>query len=1325
MIRKLALVLVLASAISTSINAQSVRPSLDLKLDGPKMVSVGGESLKIAGPFAKGPDGQSGLAIGGESNRLRIPAHSILAETGTIIMTFMTKPIKPASELLCRAFLTVRGESRQTLCFYQAGNQVLCFAFKNYTDSSGYRSVKPTEFNQWVQAACTWDGTTVKFFLNGIQQAEFTQPYTAKFPAGASFLHLGPYIDGATNPEPWHEDSCVIREVKVYKQALEPRQIMAAAGVKVVDIGKQYSSILTVPRVTTPPVIDGKLDDGAWQRAGAFISLIDGIKPEESFSYKDNNPRFCHDGKSLYVGFRTVFPGAYRLMKGDMRGAKDSEVWTDESFEFYLDVAGKLFRFGGNVAGGSCESRNSDDGWSGRWQYKTTLAVQIDNSMDWQGEICIPFETLGLTAPVGSEFKVNFCRTWRGLDRLGMTALAESGNYGERELYATLKMGGSDIGLLETSAGNPNFGTLEQKLQAFSGRDAAMEYTITLLSSSGAAGPRELVKKALAVKSGASLPLDVNAAIESTSFDRLLFQVKDTAAGQLLMQQVVPFKVVENYLDIVPAFSSAKVFMKPRYTLVKSKTSRKPLQLELLSPSNKALFTTTITSNNEFAVPFARVNDAGKYHAVVYALLEGKKKVFTDKAFNYDGIGPWENIIPEERVLPPFEPLTVKGQAGSFDIGMWGRVYRYGQSLLPTAITALQHPVLSAATLSVDGREATLPLTVTKAAPYRVELTGRGKTAGYDLTQSAWIEYDGLLWNTIDLTAKKALGTVTLTLDIPASIAKFFHATAAGFGAGGRRTEILDKDVAMPFWPMVWIGDQEQGLCWFAESADAWKTANANPIRIVKSNGRSALEITFADKLVKGQALRLQFGLLATPVKPLPKEYPFTMMGDPFQVQLNRQPPHEPTTAVCIIQTHNAGAGFFDLNFNGATKEDFLARAEADLDRCNKNNVIFAPYQIALFFPEEYQVVKDNLLEWQIMPENNVISVDYNRPYVYYNMCPASQAANYYLYRFKELLKTLKLKGVYFDFGTADRCSNRYHGCTGGYTILAKREFYKRIAGLLADANNGHYTICVHNSESAQIPTLTFATHFLNGEGLRQASSSTFHFGKDILDTYTIADFASEHSSLPWGVTSSIYIPADPLAPQYGGDKEGGNTPQEKYKFRMTKAAMAGALIHNTIPSDSRIHFGWYDKLIRFYEDFKVNQAEFMPYWRNSDYVRVVQGKDIYVSFYRHHDKKELLAVISHVSKEHLDQDVMVEFNPAKLGLTKLTAARELLTSPDPDYKHLYTDVPDIKGYADISRWRIPVELGDFGVEFKGLDGNCVKLALKHHSVALVKISAE
>ena len=174
----------------------------------------------------------------------------------------------------------------------------------------------------------------------------------------------------------------------------------------------------------------------------------------------------------------------------------------------------------------------------------------------------------------------------------------------------------------------------------------------------------------------------------------------------------------------------------------------------------------------------------------------------------------------------------------------------------------------------------------------------------------------------------------------------------------------------------------------------------------------------------------------------------------------------------------------------------------------------------------------------------------------------------------------------------------------------------------------------------------------------------------------------------------------------------------------MTKAAMAGALIHNTIPSSSRLHHGWFDKVVRFYDDFKVPQAEFMPYWRNSEYVQVLKGKDIYVSFYRHHDKKELLAVISHVSKAHIDQDVVVKFNLDKLGFKKLTSATELLTGPDPEYQRLYA-VPETRDCLPDSRWRIPVKLGDFGVKFQGLENDTVKLNLKNHSVAIVKISAE
>jgi hypothetical protein len=232
----------------------------------------------------------------------------------------------------------------------------------------------------------------------------------------------------------------------------------------------------------------------------------------------------------------------------------------------------------------------------------------------------------------------------------------------------------------------------------------------------------------------------------------------------------------------------------------------------------------------------------------------------------------------------------------------------------------------------------------------------------------------------------------------------------------------------------------------------------------------------------------------------------------------------------------------------------------------------------------------------------------------------------------------------------------------------------------------------------------------LNGEGLRQMSSTTFHNGKDLLDTYTRLDFAGEHSTLPFGVTSSIYVPTDPLLPQFGG----GNEDQETYRFRMTKAALAGSLVHNTLPSMSRLHYGWFDKIVRLYDAFGAPQAEFLPYWRNQAMVKVAQGKDIHVSLYRSRTTPEVLAVIAHLSPEHLDQEVVVQLDPKALGVKAWTGAQELLTAADPEYDRLYPEP---------NRIRMPIKLGDFGIENVRFAGNGVSLHLKFHSVAIVKFT--
>ncbi|MFH1970577.1 MAG: hypothetical protein ABIJ53_09700, partial [Verrucomicrobiota bacterium] len=509
------------------------------------------------------------------------------------------------------------------------------------------------------------------------------------------------------------------------------------------------------------------------------------------------------------------------------------------------------------------------------------------------------------------------------------------------------------------------------------------------------------------------------------------------------------------------------------------------------------------------------------------------------------------------------------------------------------------------------------------------------------------------------------------------------------------------------FYPSVWIGDEEHGIAWFAESAADWRTRDPQPLKIVREGKTTRLEITFADKVPAGSEFAVEFGLLATPVKPLPPNYPLNLFAGNYSVHLNQPEPRRPVTFSGIAGWGGA-PGFFDLPIGEKNSKGWQWLQE-NFNHFETNRAILTPYAAAMIIPEEYPEVTSRIAEWQKTPACHLNYTWDGKKYAWYWTCAASDAGKFFAWKFDQLLDKIPLRGFYLDFGGAFHCGNSLHGCHGRFPLLAQRRLYQRMAASFVRHGIKDYVIVVHNSESVQWPTYTHVTHFFNGEGLRQMSSTTFHDGKDLQDTYTSLEFASEHSSLPFGITSSVYVPVDPLLTKFGGGVED----QELYRFRMTKAALAGTLVHNTIPSPNRMHYGWFDKIVRIYDEFGVPTAKFLPYWRNQAMVKVLKGKDIYVSLYCSPDRPEVLAVIAHMSKEHLDQDVEVEFNPAALGLAELSGATELLTAPDPDYERLY---------AEPNRVRMPIKLGDVGVENVRFKGKRLTLKLKFHSVALVKI---
>jgi hypothetical protein len=96
---------------------------------------------------------------------------------------------------------------------------------------------------------------------------------------------------------------------------------------------------LIVQKVGEDPLIDGKLDDAAWERARevSFIRAMD---------RKQKQPRFPTTLKAVWTlegitfGFRMTEPAPDQLVR-DIKGRDDSLAWWNDNVELFLDVAGQ------------------------------------------------------------------------------------------------------------------------------------------------------------------------------------------------------------------------------------------------------------------------------------------------------------------------------------------------------------------------------------------------------------------------------------------------------------------------------------------------------------------------------------------------------------------------------------------------------------------------------------------------------------------------------------------------------------------------------------------------------------------------------------------------------------------------------------------------------------------------------------------------------------------------------------------------------------------------------------------------------------------------
>lgn len=186
---------------------------------------------------------------------------------------------------------------------------------------------------------------------------------------------------------------------------------------------------LKVPRINSAIIVDGKLDEGAWQTAetAALGRTTDGSHAKVGATVK-----VFHDGSTLYIGFSCPEPAMADLSATVTD--RDGRVYDDDSVEVFLApnaIGMPYYHFVVGAAGGVWDDRSGGKAWNEKWASGVSR-----EAASWTAEIAIPFSSLN-AAPAGN-WRANFTRNRQPGGPSYVTWSVTYGNYHNPDRYGSL-----------------------------------------------------------------------------------------------------------------------------------------------------------------------------------------------------------------------------------------------------------------------------------------------------------------------------------------------------------------------------------------------------------------------------------------------------------------------------------------------------------------------------------------------------------------------------------------------------------------------------------------------------------------------------------------------------------------------------------------------------------------------------------------------------------------------------------------------------------------------------------------------------------------------
>lgn len=298
-----------------------------------------------------------------------------------------------------------------------------------------------------------------------------------------------------------------------------------------------------------------------------------------------------------------------------------------------------------------------------------------------------------------------------------------------------------------------------------------------------------------------------------------------------------------------------------------------------------------------------------------------------------------------------------------------------------------------------------------------------------------------------------------------------------------------------PFMPSIWLGNEDCGLAWCAESDEGLNLRDPSRALTVQTRTNDVLfTATLLDhEETISNELTFEFGLQATPVKPVSFawrakarilhdiHYESAEVGTNGRCELDNIADGGAKTVVI----HDSWTKYF-----GQIVPADAVRFRKLIDACHKRGMkllVYIGYGVARNAPE----LQGKHDQWSVLP---LIPWDPSyKPEMrgFDATCPRSGWADWLVTGTDKLFSDFDLDGLYFD-GTSEAwvCHNQAHGCGWkdakgnlhpDYPLLDARRLMRR----MADAVHRHKRdaiLDVHMSSNFTVPTLSFCDSVWNGE---------------------------------------------------------------------------------------------------------------------------------------------------------------------------------------------------------------------------------------------------